>query len=55
MAEYQLCKTLAIPMYHEVNQVICGHARHFHRLLLCRWSTRPARWFGWSTEFAART
>lgn len=34
LAEYQLCKTLRRPLYHELFQVACGIPRHYTRILL---------------------
>lgn len=34
LAEYDLCKRLGRPLYHELNQVICGMPRHYTRILL---------------------
>ena len=34
MAEYQLCKQLRRPLYHEFNQILAGIPRHYRRILM---------------------
>lgn len=34
LRDYVLCRRLRSPMYHEINQVVCGVPRHYVRLLL---------------------
>ena len=33
-ADYNLCRTLGFPQYHEVDQIVCGYSRRYRRLLL---------------------
>lgn len=33
-AEYDLCRSIGFPMYHEIDQIVCGYSRRYRRLML---------------------